>query len=537
MVIREDGTKWACQSCLKGHRVSGCTHTDRELTLVPKKGRPVTQCQHCRQERKKRSAHVKCDCGEADKPHHTREKCIHLREAEERARAGLHDDPADDKDAAHLAAIAEEQGCCCHHGGPCSCATWRRDSEKSVNGTPAPCHGPAVHKPRLESTRSDGSITVFANGHHKPVHRKNHAAHESGRPYPLPTPRVHTEHSPFDAERRLSRSEQPSPRLTPADRGNPTGLDFASLGLVRSHQSFDSVASDNFAFSPLDPVSGLAEHYDPWSNFPSAEANNLPDNNPFGVWATTYDNGAVNQPALTAASSGTQSEIDEIPTTEEMYGFPMPSIQEDPSMGVNGEPTMGNESPVNRRSLPPNFFGNSDFSLPRLDNEWEMPITDLNNPDDNKTKSMETDTHLDFGDAAWVNVASPSIAMAQRSQSTSTRPHAPTSAGPSRAPNDEIIKQLFPGIEIDGGIFGAHSPSMTASTAGVRKRGSSAAARSGPTSAPVDFTDPTMDDSVAFTTQSWSDGSISVPNDAFTSPFQLDQEFSSPEFASTWQSQ
>jgi len=27
MVVKEDGTKWACSSCLKGHRVSGCTHT------------------------------------------------------------------------------------------------------------------------------------------------------------------------------------------------------------------------------------------------------------------------------------------------------------------------------------------------------------------------------------------------------------------------------------------------------------------------------------------------------------------------------
>lgn len=29
MVVKEDGTKWACQSCLKGHRVSGCTHTGK----------------------------------------------------------------------------------------------------------------------------------------------------------------------------------------------------------------------------------------------------------------------------------------------------------------------------------------------------------------------------------------------------------------------------------------------------------------------------------------------------------------------------
>lgn len=37
---------------------------DRKLLPIAKKGRPVSQCSHCRHMRKSRSAHVKCDCGE-----------------------------------------------------------------------------------------------------------------------------------------------------------------------------------------------------------------------------------------------------------------------------------------------------------------------------------------------------------------------------------------------------------------------------------------------------------------------------------------
>lgn len=49
---------------LKGHRVSSCTHKERPLFHVNKKGRPVSQCQHCRGLRKSRAAHVKCVCAE-----------------------------------------------------------------------------------------------------------------------------------------------------------------------------------------------------------------------------------------------------------------------------------------------------------------------------------------------------------------------------------------------------------------------------------------------------------------------------------------
>ena len=50
-------------ACIKGHRSSSCSHTDRPLFEIKKKGRPVTQCEHCRQLRKTKQVHVKCSCG------------------------------------------------------------------------------------------------------------------------------------------------------------------------------------------------------------------------------------------------------------------------------------------------------------------------------------------------------------------------------------------------------------------------------------------------------------------------------------------
>ncbi len=49
------------------------TTPDRPLTHINKKGRPVSQCTHCRGLRKSRAAHVKCDCGEKS---HTKGECI-----------------------------------------------------------------------------------------------------------------------------------------------------------------------------------------------------------------------------------------------------------------------------------------------------------------------------------------------------------------------------------------------------------------------------------------------------------------------------
>lgn len=54
--------KFACESCIKGHRSSSCHHSDRPLFEVKKKGRPVSQCQQCRELRKAKGVHSRCEC-------------------------------------------------------------------------------------------------------------------------------------------------------------------------------------------------------------------------------------------------------------------------------------------------------------------------------------------------------------------------------------------------------------------------------------------------------------------------------------------
>ncbi|KXL44571.1 hypothetical protein M433DRAFT_149096 [Acidomyces richmondensis BFW] len=568
MVIKSDGTKWACQSCLKGHRVSGCTHTDRELTLVPKKGRPVTQCQHCRLERKKRSAHVSCNCGEVDKAHHSKEKCIHLREAEERAKAGfLADRPAEnlEKSAAHLVAVGEEQGCCCIHGGKCTCAMLKKENDRDADGSTPP-HGPAV-KPRLEATRSDGHITVFQNGHHKPVHRKNHAAHECGMPYKMPMPRTQTDQNiraiarrsvdslaldssaqfdpsafvpqtsaSFNMGRRMSKSEQPSPKLTGADRNSSTvggnkflHIDFSNFEPLQLETG--NLASSIEAYTAMQPeqvTSAIADNtFDPWSANFSAEYPGIPNNNPFGVWPSNTDTSGMAQPALTAASSGTQSEIDEIPPMDDFYGFGMPSIQEDTGT-FNILSTFDSNSPSsNRRSLPADFKP-FDVMNANLNGDWQSTYTDFNSETFDQLKDTNDNQTSDF-DNTW-QIGSVSTVKELTGLPISGIPltSRPMSRSVGQNGNDEIMRQLFPDLEVDDNIAGLSS------NRGLSSAGDKDASTTARSSVPMDFSD--IGENGQFTSQHWTDGSMSIPNDdAFPPDFELNNsDFSNPDFAGNW---
>ncbi|KAL1836030.1 hypothetical protein VTJ49DRAFT_5681 [Mycothermus thermophilus] len=164
-----NGEKWACEACVRGHRVSNCQHSDRPLQHINKKGRPVSQCQHCRAMRKSRAAHVKCDCGEKT------QKCVHLRPPLE----------------------GHKESCCCNHGGRCTCcqkrepkldtvpesdsdeaaATRSRSSKSSTSARAA--------RRRANTTSSEAALLSFdANGHHKPTYKHPKASHKVG-PYQL----------------------------------------------------------------------------------------------------------------------------------------------------------------------------------------------------------------------------------------------------------------------------------------------------------------------------------------------------------------
>lgn len=50
---------------------------DRPLTHINKKGRPVSQCAHCRGLRKSRTTHTKCECGDKKKNSHKHDSDPH----------------------------------------------------------------------------------------------------------------------------------------------------------------------------------------------------------------------------------------------------------------------------------------------------------------------------------------------------------------------------------------------------------------------------------------------------------------------------
>ena len=60
-----DEKRFACDSCIKGHRATKCLHIKKSLTEIKTKGRPNTQCPTCREKRQSKNGHPhhKCRCG------------------------------------------------------------------------------------------------------------------------------------------------------------------------------------------------------------------------------------------------------------------------------------------------------------------------------------------------------------------------------------------------------------------------------------------------------------------------------------------
>ncbi|KAJ5553443.1 hypothetical protein N7494_002821 [Penicillium frequentans] len=46
MPLDEEGNKWSCEPCVRGHRSSKCMHFERVMARVPKAGRPLSKCPH-----------------------------------------------------------------------------------------------------------------------------------------------------------------------------------------------------------------------------------------------------------------------------------------------------------------------------------------------------------------------------------------------------------------------------------------------------------------------------------------------------------
>ncbi|KAJ5168709.1 uncharacterized protein N7482_004303 [Penicillium canariense] len=265
-----DGEKWACEACVRGHRVSSCHHSDRPLTHINKKGRPVSQCTHCRGLRKSRTTHVKCDCGDKKKKSDP---------------SDCHGDKRDLKqDSLHR--------CGCSHGQRCTCALKKETHLDPVPETGLPPSQPSVpaelpRKPHLTSTKSESTLTIFRDGHHKPAHKHNDMAHKCGLPYTIP--RSHTIHHPSDMPRRsvdhlpltasafvqepLSLSMDPHPQSQPGSQhGSPNSAPAAGAEAVVTATSLDQAFLDKFTAPALPVTAAMDTPTDATSNPTSTPA-------------------------------------------------------------------------------------------------------------------------------------------------------------------------------------------------------------------------------------------------------------------------
>ena len=221
--------------------------------------------------------------------------------------------------------------------------------------TPPPSVGP--RKPRLMTAQSETSLTVFTNGHHKPVHKLNDSAHHCGIPYKIPIPhsvpgnsdsvkesaRRSTDSLPLprtmeQAPKQLQESicsAQQEVRLVRSEHGSPKpralpryeGIDGSLTPLDLSYPSFNhgmpSPIPDEYnyptKYEPYFPSqdeapilsAGLISPVEDWS------AVDLPLDN--GAFSATYSQPAsytsfdhnIGQPGLTTSSSGEVSEVDD----------------------------------------------------------------------------------------------------------------------------------------------------------------------------------------------------------------------------------
>lgn len=326
---------------MRGHRVSNCQHSDRPLQHINKKGRPVSQCTHCRTLRKSRSAHVRCDCG--GERAHTKGACTQ------------------DGDS-------QAENCCCSHGARCSCALKKEhldpvpesDSDDSPASTVT---SNDKRRPRASTAQSETSLTVFTNGHHKPVHKHNNMAHKCGLPYVVPRAHsiqglsptslanrsvdslpqtnsieaLHSESQIKDSmvsaqqEQRKVKSENGSPVINPATsldilNGQLPPLDLSNLsGSYNYSQQLDGFSAPSDQEQPLFSA-GLSSASIDWSHYDGLDFNN--DNFATSSYSqapsfTGFDFSSIDQPALTATStSGEISEVEDfVPAGNQQSGL------------------------------------------------------------------------------------------------------------------------------------------------------------------------------------------------------------------------
>ena len=243
----------------------------------------------------------------------------------------------------------QQHACCCTHGARCTCSLKKEhlDPVPEIDSTPVANRKRTTSAPKprlLKAGSSDNTLTVFTNGHHKPVHKHNDSAHKCGLPYKIPIP--HSIHGNADIARRSTdslpiirkredthsqlqesiASAQQEPRRVRSEHGSPEAgavlfrdnsdlpaLDLSYVGpqltgsnpqyedgYIRSPQAYDT----NF-YSVAEDSNGLNSVVD-WSALELNGTYGAAFSQPQSY--ASYDQSNIAQSGLTTSSSGEVSE-------------------------------------------------------------------------------------------------------------------------------------------------------------------------------------------------------------------------------------
>lgn len=167
---------------------------------------------------------------------------------------------------------------------------------KKDSGSDSEHHVPQRSKPRLTTTHSEGHIP---NGHHKAVHRHNHAAHDA-LPYKLP--RSHTDHPASRRSVDSVTSDKSKSAIIPSQ----PAFNFATPPEEPSVPSSRNMSTDNlvdgfpFMTNQIQPQSSTSS----MDFFDFAQAGNTANGNNGFDMSMAQNDSTMNAFAMPSASSG-----------------------------------------------------------------------------------------------------------------------------------------------------------------------------------------------------------------------------------------
>ncbi|XBW34865.1 hypothetical protein QEN19_000432 [Hanseniaspora menglaensis] len=257
MIVIE-GIKYACERCIRGHRVTKCSHSDGPLVAIKPKGRPSTICEYCKDLKKNHNSNPSgaCSCGRQKKLQEKKEKFLEDKKLKLSQDLGVSSNQnnytaniatmSDDSisyqssllslDASHLLS------CSCYDTGVCNCHKRKKNSQ--INRHRKNTHG--ISKRRNSNNSFDINSKIL--GSHQGDFNSIHSGIDNSSLY---------SHDSFSNTVFLQNGNTHQSKIS------PNSLPGETPGLFSSH-NFNHISSiglnnlDSGSFQSHDAASGIA---------------------------------------------------------------------------------------------------------------------------------------------------------------------------------------------------------------------------------------------------------------------------------------